>query len=66
MKIKVSDIIAARFADWRMSHVFGISGAGNLHIFDSIAKRGESPRDGFDARFWSADKVDWMPSVKSK
>ncbi len=42
MKIKVSDVIANFLAAKKASHVFGIIGAGNVHIFDSIANLGES------------------------
>lgn len=42
MRVKVSDVIAQRLADWNMSHVFGISGAGNLHMFDSVARLGRT------------------------
>lgn len=37
---KVSDHIADFLADRGIRHVFGIVGAGNAHIFDSIARRG--------------------------
>jgi acetolactate synthase-1/2/3 large subunit len=36
MKIKVSDLIAMFLAKKGMKHVFGIVGAGNAHIFDSV------------------------------
>ena len=36
MKRKVSDLIAQFLARKGMNHVFGIVGAGNAHIFDSI------------------------------
>ena len=36
MKIKVSDLIATFLAQKGMKHVFGIVGAGNAHIFDSV------------------------------
>ncbi len=36
MKRKVSDLIAEFLVDKGMKHVFGIIGAGNAHIFDSI------------------------------
>jgi acetolactate synthase-1/2/3 large subunit len=36
MKVKVSDVVAKFFADNNMDHVFGIIGAGNAHIFDSV------------------------------
>lgn len=39
---KISDVVAEFIAAREMSHVFGISGAGNLHIFDSIARSGRS------------------------
>lgn len=40
MKIKVSNIIADFLAKHEIRHVFGIIGAANAHIFDSIANRG--------------------------
>ena len=36
MKIKVSELIATFLARKGMKHVFGIVGAGNAHIFDSV------------------------------
>lgn len=36
MKVKVSDVIAKFFEKNEMKHLFGIIGAGNAHIFDSI------------------------------
>ena len=36
MKVKVSDAIAGFFAKNKMEHLFGIIGAGNVHIFDSV------------------------------
>ncbi len=42
MKIKVSDVIAQFLAAKKASHVFGIIGAGNAHIFDSVSKLGAS------------------------
>ncbi len=36
MKIKVSELIATFLAQKGMKHVFGIVGAGNAHIFDSV------------------------------
>lgn len=36
MKIKVSELIARFLAQKGMKHVFGIVGAGNAHIFDSV------------------------------
>ena len=38
--IKVSDFIADFLAENEIQHVFGIIGAGNAHIFDSIQKKG--------------------------
>ena len=38
--IKVSDYIANFLAENEIQHVFGIIGAGNAHIFDSIQKKG--------------------------
>jgi acetolactate synthase-1/2/3 large subunit len=40
MKSKVSDLIAQFLKDKGIEHVFGIIGAGNAHIFDSIGKLG--------------------------
>ena len=39
-KIKVSDLIAQTLETLGIKHVFGIIGAGNVHIFESIAKHG--------------------------
>jgi acetolactate synthase-1/2/3 large subunit len=39
MKRKVSDLIAEFLALKGMKHIFGIVGAGNAHIFDSIYQR---------------------------
>jgi acetolactate synthase-1/2/3 large subunit len=36
MKVKISDAIAGFFEKKEMNHLFGIIGAGNVHIFDSI------------------------------
>jgi len=36
MKVKVSDAIAGFFEKNGMNHLFGIIGAGNVHIFDSV------------------------------
>jgi len=36
MKVKVSDAIAGFFEKNGMNHLFGIVGAGNVHIFDSV------------------------------
>jgi len=38
--IKVSDLIADFLEEKEIKHVFGIIGAGNAHIFDSIHKKG--------------------------
>ncbi|MBP6759353.1 MAG: thiamine pyrophosphate-binding protein [Flavobacterium sp.] len=38
--IKVSDLIADFLVEKEIKHVFGIIGAGNAHIFDSIQQRG--------------------------
>ena len=40
MKVKVSDVIADFFAAHDIRHAFGIVGAANAHIFDSVARRG--------------------------
>ena len=40
MKVKVSDLIAEFLEEKRIRHVFGIVGAGDVHIFDSILQRG--------------------------
>jgi len=42
MKVKVSDLIARFLAEKGATHVFGIIGAGNAHIFDSVDKLGQS------------------------
>ena len=39
-KVKVSDIIAETLETLGIKHIFGIIGAGNVHLFESIAKRG--------------------------
>jgi len=39
MMVKVSDLIAQFLARKGMKHVFGIVGAGNAHIFDSIYRQ---------------------------
>ena len=41
-QIKVSDLIAQTLEELRITHVFGIIGAGNVHLFDSISKHGYS------------------------
>jgi acetolactate synthase-1/2/3 large subunit len=40
--IKVSDYMAEFLAERGIRHVFGIVGAGNAHLFDSIAKLGHT------------------------
>lgn len=40
MTIKVSDLIAEFLERADMRHVFGIIGAGNAHVFDSVGARG--------------------------
>lgn len=35
--MKVSDYIAALFVENNMKHMFSISGAGNVHLLNSIA-----------------------------
>src|SRR3954471_5827341 len=40
LKTKVSDLIAEFLEKHGIRHVFGIVGAGNAHIFDSIGRRG--------------------------
>lgn len=42
MGSKVSDLIAEFIAERNIRHVFGIIGAGNAHVFDSIGARGET------------------------
>lgn len=39
-QVKVSDLIADFLEEKEIRHVFGIIGAGNAHIFDSIHKKG--------------------------
>lgn len=39
-KVKVSDLIAAELENLGIKHIFGIIGAGNVHLFESIAKHG--------------------------
>ena len=38
--MKVSDLIAEALEDLDIKHVFGIIGAGNVHLFEAIARRG--------------------------
>ena len=40
MSTKVSDLVAEFLERMDMRHVFGIIGAGNAHLFDSIGSRG--------------------------
>jgi len=37
---KVSDLVAELLEKFGITHAFGIIGAGNVHLFESIAKRG--------------------------
>lgn len=39
-KIKVSDLVAQTLEELGIRHVFGIIGAGNVHLFESISRRG--------------------------
>jgi acetolactate synthase-1/2/3 large subunit len=39
-KTKVSDLIAEALEALNIQHVFGMIGAGNIHLFESISKRG--------------------------
>jgi len=39
-KIKVSELIAESLENLGIKHVFGMIGAGNVHLFEAIAKRG--------------------------
>ena len=41
-KIKVSDLLAEALERLEIKHVFGIIGAGNVHLFESIARHGYS------------------------
>jgi acetolactate synthase I/II/III large subunit len=40
MKVKVSDLIAESLERLDVRHAFGIIGAGNVHLFEAIARRG--------------------------
>lgn len=42
MTIKVSDLIAETLERFGIRHVFGIIGAGNVHLFEAINRRGYS------------------------
>ena len=39
-KIKVSELIAQALEDLGIKHVFGIIGAGNVHLFEAISRHG--------------------------
>jgi acetolactate synthase-1/2/3 large subunit len=39
-KIKVSELIAQTLEELGIEHIFGIIGAGNVHLFEAIARRG--------------------------
>jgi acetolactate synthase-1/2/3 large subunit len=39
-KVKVSDLIAQALEDLGIHHLFGIIGAGNVHLFEAIARHG--------------------------
>jgi acetolactate synthase I/II/III large subunit len=39
-KIKISDLIAESLEQLGIKHAFGMIGAGNVHLFDAITKRG--------------------------
>lgn len=39
-KIKVSELIAEEFEKLKIKHAFGMVGAGNVHLFEAIARRG--------------------------
>ena len=39
-KIKVSELIAKSLEDLGIKHIFGMIGAGNVHLFEAIASRG--------------------------
>lgn len=41
-KVKVSELIAEALENLGVKHVFGIIGAGNVHLFEAITKRGYS------------------------
>ena len=42
IKIKVSDLIAQALERLEIKHVFGIIGAGNVHLFEAITRHGYS------------------------
>lgn len=39
-KVKVADLIAKALEDLDIKHVFGMIGAGNVHLFEAITRRG--------------------------
>lgn len=39
-KVKVSELIAQALEDLGIKHVFGIIGAGNVHLFEAISRHG--------------------------
>jgi acetolactate synthase-1/2/3 large subunit len=39
-KVKVSDLIAKALEDLGIEHIFGIIGAGNVHLYEAISRRG--------------------------
>lgn len=39
-KMKVSDLVAQALEELGIEHLFGIIGAGNVHLFEAIARRG--------------------------
>jgi acetolactate synthase-1/2/3 large subunit len=41
-KVKVADLIAETLEKLDIRHVFGITGAGDIHLYDAIARRGFS------------------------
>jgi len=39
-KVKVSDLLAQTLEELGIRHIFGMIGAGNVHLFESISQRG--------------------------
>lgn len=39
-KVKIADLIAQALEDLGIEHLFGIIGAGNVHLFEAISRRG--------------------------
>jgi acetolactate synthase I/II/III large subunit len=39
-KVKVSDLLAQTLEELGIRHIFGMIGAGNVHLFESISRRG--------------------------